>query len=188
MNKGMLCVVSSYTLLAGCMTSGVDNCSSIPGVKTTAQEIGRSKGVSSLKMHYEYDSEATEIAHQICDSGRGNSFAQLELGKRYEYGRGVELDLRKAAELYRSAAISSNGRFTTYSPPATLGGVGQVTTFKGAPRVGLPEAVYRLGLMYLHGRGVRADASRGWRLIDEAAVAGWEQASAKLLEKPPARQ
>lgn len=185
MNKSVLVAVSSYTLLAGCMTSGIDNCSSIPGVKTTAQEVGRSKGVSSLRMQYEYDSEATEIAHQICDSGRGNAFAQLAMGKRYENGRGVELDLKKAAELYRSAAISSNGRFTTYSPPATLGGVGQFTTFNGASRVGLPEAVYRLGLMYLHGRGVRADVPRGWSLIEQAAASGWEPAASMLKTRSP---
>ncbi|MBK2451742.1 tetratricopeptide repeat protein [Escherichia coli] len=183
-----LIVISSSALLAGCMTSTIDNCSSIPGVTTTAQEIGRNGGVVSLKMNHEYDSEATEIAHQMCDSDRGNSVSQLELGKRYESGRGVEVDLKKAAELYRSAAISSDGRFTTYSPPATLGGTGQVTTFNGSPRVGLPEARYRLGLMYLDGRGVRSDVPRGWRLVEEAAASGWEPAVEKLRERPSSNQ
>lgn len=156
----------------------------MPGVETTAHEVGRRGGIVSYQMGHRYDSQETEIAHQHCESGRGNAVAQLALGKRYESGSGVAVDLKRAAELYRSSAVSSDGRFTTYSPPATLGGSGQVTAFQGQPRSGLPEAGYRLGLMYLDGRGVRADTARGWRLIEDAAAAGWSPAALKLADRP----
>ena len=39
----------------------------------------------------------------------GNRYAQLELGKRFESGRGVERDLEKAEKLYKRASKTTGG-------------------------------------------------------------------------------
>ncbi|MEM6475661.1 MAG: SEL1-like repeat protein [Pseudomonadota bacterium] len=43
----------------------------------------------------------------------GNKHAQLELGRRFETGRGVERDLVKAAKLYKQASRTSGGPLHT---------------------------------------------------------------------------
>ena len=43
-------------------------------------------------------------------AGRGDAPAQFELGKRYQHGRGVRKDPRRALGLYRQAAEQEIGR------------------------------------------------------------------------------
>lgn len=75
----------------------------------------------------------------------GDKQAQLELGIRYEEGRGVPRDLEWAEELYRSAAASSGGQIYVYSPPIGSSGPGRVVSVKAGPRrSGLREAQERL--------------------------------------------
>lgn len=75
----------------------------------------------------------------------GDGVAQLELGTRYEEGRGVPVDWIRAALLYRMAATANPGVTYIYSPPVTLGGSGRVIPVgRGPRRQGLPEARVRL--------------------------------------------
>jgi hypothetical protein len=73
----------------------------------------------------------------------GDKFAQLELGIRYEEGRGVAADPEKARKLYSRAAADSGGTLFVYSP--AVGKVpGRVIPLT-RPRVpGLPAARLRL--------------------------------------------
>lgn len=74
----------------------------------------------------------------------GDKQAQLELGIRYEEGRGVAADLERAKMLYQAAAGSSGGTHLAYSP-GSRGGPGQwIPISSGRTSPGLPEAYLRL--------------------------------------------
>lgn len=130
---------------------------------------------------------ANSLAWQQCRADAGEKQAQLQLGRRYEEGIGVKPDPSRAAALYRAAAAFNSGTIYVYSPPVgnAPGTVIPVTT--GPAEQGLPEALYRLGVMHLDGRGVRFDYRRGLALIDKAAAAGFAPAVAKrdMLKKGP---
>ena len=74
----------------------------------------------------------------------GDKRAQLELGIRFEEGRGVPVDIDRAAELYRLAAADSPDEMTVYQP-GVGGAPGTTITVPHAPASpGLPEAQDRL--------------------------------------------
>lgn len=71
--------------------------------------------------------------------------AQLELGIRYEEGRGVPVDRMRAKEFYKLAASDSGGSLWIYSPPVGNKTRGRVIAVDAGPRqIGLPEAKKRL--------------------------------------------
>jgi hypothetical protein len=75
----------------------------------------------------------------------GDRHALLELGIRFEEGRGVPLDWDRAADLYGRAAASSGGTMMIYVPPTRPGGTGTVMPVNSGPVIpGLPEARDRL--------------------------------------------
>lgn len=75
----------------------------------------------------------------------GNKEAQLELGIRFEEGRGVARDLGKAKKLYAKAASDSGGPIWVYSPAVGNGTKGRVIAVNTGPkRSGLVEAKKRL--------------------------------------------
>lgn len=75
----------------------------------------------------------------------GDKHAQLELGIRYEEGRGVQRNLDKAERLYRLAAADSGGRTWVYSPPVRKGGSGRsIPVELGPKQPGLTDAARRL--------------------------------------------
>jgi hypothetical protein len=83
----------------------------------------------------------------------GDKHAQLELGVRYEEGRGVSADLHRAEQLYRMAASDSGGTTYVYSPPVGKHGRGRVIPVtQQIRRAGLPEARTRLDLLSKRGR------------------------------------
>jgi hypothetical protein len=75
----------------------------------------------------------------------GDKHAQLELGIRYEEGRGVPANLDRASYLYEQAARTSGGRTQVYVPPVAPQTRGHVVTVGAGPRQpGLMEAATRL--------------------------------------------
>lgn len=75
----------------------------------------------------------------------GDKQAQLELGIRYEEGRGVAIDQGKARAYYAMAAADSGGVLHVYTPPVGRNGSGRVVTVDRGPRqAGLAEAKVRL--------------------------------------------
>lgn len=83
-------------------------------------------------------------------AANGDKQAQLDLGIRYEEGRGVPVDVARAAELYRMAAEDSSGGVQVYVPDAN--GPGHVETINmGAPVQGLEEAARRLRALEIAG-------------------------------------
>ena len=75
----------------------------------------------------------------------GDKRAQLELGIRYEEGRGVAPDPKRAAQLYRRAAMQTGGVRLAYVPAASKNGRGATVPISAGRLVpGLPEAAARL--------------------------------------------
>jgi hypothetical protein len=78
----------------------------------------------------------------------GDKLAQLELGERFEEGRGVAVDLARARKLYAAAAADSGGRIWVYSPPVPGGGSGRaIPVERGPAQPGLAEAARRLAAL-----------------------------------------
>lgn len=74
----------------------------------------------------------------------GDKHAQLDLGIRYEEGRGVPRNLERAESLYRAAGSDIRGKYQFYLPSAS-GGAGVVIPARtGVKERGLGEAKNRL--------------------------------------------
>ncbi|MBP8672245.1 MAG: SEL1-like repeat protein [Sphingobium sp.] len=75
----------------------------------------------------------------------GDKHAQLELGSRFEEGRGVPVDRGRAKALYRQAASDSGGTMWIYMPSPGNGAKGRVVPMdRGPKRPGLDEAKKQL--------------------------------------------
>ena len=119
------------------------------------------------------DSE-DRIARLQCEADRGARWAQTELGRRYENGDGVAQSDARAAVLFSLAASTAPTTTQVYAPPVTLGGRGQVLILPNPnASSGDPEAQYRLGRMYIDGRGVPQSVARGEKLLAQAAAQGF---------------
>jgi TPR repeat protein len=89
-----------------------------------------------------------ELQHIARRAQLGDKHAQLELGIRYEEGRGVAPDIARAEALYRLAAEDSSGASSTYVP-GVGGRNGRVVSVRnGPPQQGLAEAKRRLGVLW----------------------------------------
>lgn len=64
----------------------------------------------------------------------GDKWAQYELGKRYETGDGVPVDLGLAKTMYRLAAQDSGGTIWLYSPSVGNGTSGRVISVSSGPK------------------------------------------------------
>ena len=90
-------------------------------------------------------SEQSEIHSLARRAQAGDKQAQLELGIRFEEGRGVSQDLERARKLYTKAATSSGGLKWIYSPPVGNGTKGRIIPLDtGLVSAGLAEAAVRL--------------------------------------------
>tara|TARA_R110001606_G_scaffold12369_2_gene54056 strand:+ start:25266 stop:25559 length:294 start_codon:yes stop_codon:yes gene_type:complete len=67
------------------------------------------------------------------EAQRGSRKAQLELGIRFEEGRGVERDLNKARKVYAKAASHCGGTIWVYSPPVGNGTKGRAIAVNTGP-------------------------------------------------------
>lgn len=125
-----------------------------------------------------------------CSAAHGDKNAQFELGRRLETGEGFPADPARAARLYRDAGSFTSGTKFIYVPGVDHKPGWVMPVRSGPDRPGLPEAQYRLGLMYVEGRGVKPDRQQGLKLIEGAAKAGSavaEQALQSLQANPEPR-
>lgn len=83
---------------------------------------------------------------QLAERARtGDKQAALDLGIRFEDGRGVALDLPRARRLYAMAATTTGGTIYVYVPPVKKGGRGSTTPVNTGPvSPGIAEAKRRL--------------------------------------------
>lgn len=98
----------------------------------------------------------------------GDKRAQLDLGIRYEEGRGVVPDIVKAERLYRLAASDSGGALWIYVPSVKNGQQGRVEKISDSIRQsGLQEARARLEYLKASSRVVesyKGKRDREWQL------------------------
>lgn len=129
----------------------------------------------------EGDAELVDLGRRACT---GSKLAQYELGRTYESGTGVVANAAEAAHWYRQAAESETGVTNVYSPPVGKEQYGRVIPVRtGPPRVGLPEAQYALGRLYLEGRGVKQSDRKARKWLKRAAQQDYGPALALLDER-----
>ncbi len=85
-----------------------------------------------------------ELQHLARRAHAGDKRAQLELGIRYEEGRGVDRNVSQARKLYLSAAMDRSGVVQVYSPSVGKGRGRLVPVRLGRKQAGLAEARVRL--------------------------------------------
>jgi TPR repeat protein len=130
---------------------------------------------------------AKSLAELTCGADRGDPSAQLALGVRYEKGEGVPADPARAARLYAQAEGTITRLVMLNSPPTRSGrfGVTRMSGNRPLP-LALAEARYRLGRLYLDGRGVKKDRGYGRRLLIDSARQDYAPAIAVLKGEEPA--
>ncbi len=121
-----------------------------------------------------------QLVEQACS---GNKTAEFMLGYLYETGEGVVADPKKAVKWYQRAARPTRGMSHVDVAPVGTQAHGRVMPVQTGPEIpGNPDADYRLGLMYLEGRGVEQSRDKAVRWFRRAAEKGHDQAAAALEE------
>jgi TPR repeat protein len=159
-------VLLTASLVAGCATRPPPSCAGLEPVRAIVTQAP--DGTRTFTPIYPPGEDP--IARLTCEADRGNAVAARALAERYEQGIGVAPDQARAAALYARAAAEVPAFTQVYAPPVTLGGAGSVLVLPNpAGTRGDAEAQYRLGRMYLEGRGVAQDQARAIRLFAMAA-------------------
>lgn len=132
-------------------------------------------------------SSVAELPEIQLSAARGQSRAICELGSRYFFGEGVELDLRRGADLYRQAAELGNLDAAYNLATCYLDGHGVIQSvqeavgwFRRAAEAGDPFAALRLGELYSEGRHVQREISVAERYFMLAHSLGHQDARKKL--------
>jgi hypothetical protein len=114
----------------------------------------------------------------------GDKQAQLELGIRYEEGRGVRTDYELAERLYRTASGPSGPAFV-YAPPARRGEAGRVLQMPGSS---IPSSVAAEAEARIHrlARGaIERPAGSGEAELRLSEAPATRREPARLVEGPP---
>ncbi|MBL4601836.1 MAG: sel1 repeat family protein, partial [Emcibacteraceae bacterium] len=109
-----------------------------------------------------------------CRSGKEDEEAQYRLGANYEEGVGTDQNLDAAVRWYKEAGRHKSGLKWRYGS--------EIATNVGPETPGHPIAQYRLGMMYLDGRGVKQSEVMAKLWIGRAAEQGYELAVDKERE------
>ncbi|MHB1245679.1 MAG: tetratricopeptide repeat protein [Sulfuriferula sp.] len=125
-----------------------------------------------------------QFARLSAQALKGDTDAQLRLGKMYAHGEGVIVDVTKAAMWFAKAARHGNSEAQFQYASALLDGRGVVQDYQAAlkwiempARRGNPQAQYRLGQMYRFGIGTPIDKVRAYMWFNLAAAQGMEDAA-----------
>lgn len=133
--------------------------------------------------------QVQRFERQLAEAREGKLSAMYEVGRMYERGRGVDIDLAKAARWYEKAASAGNA-----PAQARLGilyfegrGVAQDhqrahALLKKAAQENIPAAQYQLGLMYEWGTVVRQDPEEALKWYQRAASNGDYRAENKIRQ------
>jgi hypothetical protein len=90
-------------------------------------------------------STAPEVQALAQRARSGDKQSQLDLGIRYEEGRGVPTDPKRARKLYQAAATTTGGTIFVYVPATRKGGRGYTMPVNMVP--GLAAARVRLATL-----------------------------------------
>ncbi len=119
---------------------------------------------------------------------RGNAEAQYRLGRMYEFGKGVAVNMAQALVWLRKSAAQGNASAQLELGVIYANGDGGVTQddaqavawFQKAATLGNATAQYDLGLMYAKGKGVQLDDAQAIAWFRKAADQGDVGAQFKL--------
>lgn len=123
----------------------------------------------------------------------GNCESSFEVGACYLNGISVDKDIDKAVEFFKLAAEQgSPGAAMALGDMLECGYINgnnekisdfdtAFVLFKGAADGGLAAGFYRMGIMYMAGRGVPQNMKKAFSLVSEAASKGLDQAHMTLF-------
>lgn len=123
---------------------------------------------------------ATNISRTLAEAEKGVMASQLDLGKAYQYGRGVGQDYKKALFWYEKAA--EQGDAEAQRPLGALYEMGQGVAqdfskaafwYEKAGEQGLARAQVNLGILYEKGQGVEKNPEKAFFWYQKAAVQGY---------------
>lgn len=125
------------------------------------------------------------VAQWKIPAERGDADAQFNLAQAYKLGRGVPVDLARAADLYGRAAKQGHPQAADNYGLALfeLGKKAEAAEWldKSAMR-GEPRTQFVLGTMFFNGDAVAKDWVRAYALVSRAASSGLPQASKTLTQ------
>lgn len=108
---------------------------------------------------------------------QGDVSAQLELGWLYQYGEGVEKDIRKALEWYEKAAKQGSSQAQVNIAVIYDEGVDvpennelAIEWYKKAAGQGHDTALLNLGVNYWKGEGVEQNYEEAWNLLNRVRM------------------
>jgi len=118
----------------------------------------------------------------------GHVGALYNLGSLYENGEGVAQDYKKAVEYYTNAAGKGNSDAACCLARLYEEGIGvskdNIQAFhwymKAAQADRMPHAIYKIGCMYLEGRGTQKDCHEGMKYLRIAALTGYQLAREEM--------
>ena len=127
-----------------------------------------------------FGAEADDKIEQLRkDAEQGDAVSQFELGWCYDFGEGVEKDMKQAAEWYRKAADQgvANAQFNLGNCYLNGEGVEKdpkmaVHWYRKAAEQGNAYAQFNLGCCYLNGEGVEKDLKQAVYWYRKAADQG----------------
>ncbi|MFQ5763917.1 MAG: tetratricopeptide repeat protein [Rhodospirillales bacterium] len=124
---------------------------------------------------------------ELVDAGGGSPDAQRELGKKYQYGVGVEKDEAEAAKWYLKAARQGDTEAQRLLGHMYRRGLGVSRSddeaakwFRAAAEQGFAKAQRDLGIMYQFGKGVPQDDVEAVKWYLKAAEQGDAKAQSNL--------
>lgn len=163
-------IISRWLAASFLLMLGVTSCS-LPSVDCPAQAPGAGSNFDVL----------------TCHAAKGDRSAQMTLARAYETGIGLPQDMSKAVHWYRRAAAPKSGTLPVYMAPAGNQKYGSVMLLDNGPAdPGDAWAQFRLGEIYLAGKGVKQSDRRARRWLRRSAAQGSSPA-AELLARMEAR-
>ncbi len=168
-------------IIIGALVSGLQACGSIGYEDCTLSE----EDFTAAREMGKGGAEWLQVKSDTCRARNGDKHAQLALARRLEFGTDhVAMDEKAALKMYELAGTSDPTSTTIYVP-GIKGQPGHVQIIpNNSARPGLPQAMYRAGLMYAEGRGTRKDMRKARRWMKRAAKTGYPPASLWLEANP----
>jgi TPR repeat protein len=146
-----------------------------------SSELQNSYGLNSMGLLYlngnyvklDYSLAKQYFENAIEAKGKGKEMAYSNLGWMYESGKGVELDVNKAIELYKKSdngyANSRLGRIYSNEKNTLHDYSKAIIYFERAIELGSSDAMQYLGWMYDKGKGVTQSNSKAFELYKQSA-------------------
>ena len=131
--------------------------------------------------------QAEELNSYKLAAAQGDAQAQYQIGRMYDFGRGVEKNYAEALKWYKLAAAQGLADAQNYLGDMYGLGLGVVIDYaeavkwyKLATAQGLAQAQYNLGDLYFSGHGVVQDYAEAVKWYKLAAAQGLAQAQNNL--------